>query len=690
MVKKGLSKTICYVLTSILIAVSSVGCGRSEPVSVNQTENAAEVISSEGSTGSGEEEKNDSSKIETEGAAVEDILAGMTTRQKIEQMMLVSYRIWKEIPQAGDEDVNKTVENAEGDTPGVNVTELNDVIREDVRNHNYGGTVLYAQNYVDAEQTLRLISDMQSTCVESGTLPMIIATDQEGGNVARVTFGTSGVGNMALAATGDPENAKKMAEVYGKELALLGVNADYAPVVDINNNPNNPVIGVRSFSDDPEKVSEYGIAYMNGLKDSGTIATLKHFPGHGNTDTDSHTGFPCIHSTYDELKSFELIPFQKLIDAGVDMIMTAHIQYPEIETQTYKSIANGEEVYLPATMSHTILTDILRKDMGFEGVIVTDALDMAAITDNFDPRDVIKLAINAGADMLMLPIIVDSDVFETTHEMTDAAVDMAENGEIDMEMVDASVKRILTLKKKYGILDKTDFEVTSEQVDAAKEGIGGESRNKAAMDLALQGITLLKNEDSAFPIKMNEGENTLILFADSGASRAGTVDMVKEHMEKNDLMPERAELSVLVNTKDNEEECLEAAKDADHVILIARTYSSDNLDPAAEDGFSSGVFDKVIDECHKDGRKVVFISCQLPYDAARFTEADAILLAYNSSAMSSIPPKEGAGSAFVPNLPVAICAALGFEEVSGKLPVDIPAMDDSYNFTDQILYESAN
>ena len=184
---------------------------------------------------------------------------------------------------------------------------------------------------------------------------------------------------MALAATGNPEYARTMASIYGRELGLVGVNTDFAPVMDINNNPNNPVIGVRSFGDSPETVAEYGIPFMEGLHDQGTIVTLKHFPGHGNTDTDSHTGFPCIESTYEELKDFELVPFQAAFEAGADMIMTAHIQYPKIETDTYTSISTGEEVYLPATMSHTILTDILRGDMGFDGLVVTDALDMAAI-----------------------------------------------------------------------------------------------------------------------------------------------------------------------------------------------------------------------------------------------------------------------------------------------------------------------
>ena len=624
------------------------------------------------------------------GASVEELLDQMTLRQKVEQMMIVSYRIWKEIPEEGDDQVNKTVENSQDKIPEENVTELNDKIREDISEHNYGGTVLFAQNYKDAEQTVKLVADIQQTCVDSGTLPMIVGTDQEGGNVSRVGFGTSGVGNMALAATGDTANAKRMAQIYGEELSLLGVNTDFAPDMDINNNPNNPVIGVRSFSDDPEIVSEYGLAYMEGLHQGGIIATLKHFPGHGNTDTDSHTGFPVIQSTYEELKSFELIPFQKAIDAGADMVMTAHIQYPQIETGTYTSITTGEEVYLPATMSHRILTDILRNDMGFEGVIVTDALDMAAITDNFATEDILKLTINAGVDMLMLPIITDTDIFAKNQEMTETAIKLAEEGEIDVEMIDDAVRRILTLKDKYGILSKNDFTVTAEQISQAKAGIGGEDRYNEAYDIAANAVTVLKNEDNVFPIKMSEGETTLIIFADSCASRSGTVDLVKEYMSENGALPAKAEISVLVNTSDNEKECLEAAAKADHVILVHRMYTADNLDPTTDNGFSSGVFDKIISSRHESGKQVILISCQLPYDAARFADADAIVLTYNSSPMSKVPPKSGEGSAYIPNLPVAILASFGQYEAGGKLPVNIPAIDDDYLLTEEVLFERGN
>ena len=225
--------------------------------------------------------------------SIDEILEHMSLRDRIGQMMCVSFRIWTEEEKSAE----NTVENAEKEVKEINITELNDELRGFLKEYHPGAAIFFSENFNDPEQTLRLIADMQTAMTESGGVPLIISTDQEGGFISRVSYGTSGPGSMAIAATGNPENAKRMGAIYGEELSLLGINTDYAPVMDINNNYLNPVIGIRSFSDDPETVSAYGLAFMEGLRESGTIATLKHFPGHGCTDTDSHTGFPKIDST---------------------------------------------------------------------------------------------------------------------------------------------------------------------------------------------------------------------------------------------------------------------------------------------------------------------------------------------------------------------------------------------------------
>lgn len=624
----------------------------------------------------------------TETAAdddIEAILNRMTLEEKVGQMMIASFRIWKELPDPDDAG-NTTVENAEQEIPAVNITELNDPVRDCLHEYHFGGTTLFAENCRDAEQVLRLVADLQAENQAGGGLPMLVTIDQEGGSVVRLGFGTSGVGNMALAATGDPANARAMAAIYGEELKLLGINADFAPVMDVNSNPNNPVIGLRSFSDSPETVSEFGLSFLEGLHSAGTIASLKHFPGHGNTDSDSHTGLPCINRSYDELKAVELVPFQAAINAGADMVMTAHIEYPQIEKETYVSTSSGEEIFLPATMSRTILTDILRGDMGFEGVVVSDALDMAAISENFTMEDTLRLTINAGVNMLILPIVTDTDQFRKLKDMVDMAVKLAESGEIEMARVDDSVRRILTLKQKYGLLDQTDFTVSDEQVEAAVTGTGSAAHRQTAWVIAEKALTLLKNENGAFPAELKEGGKALILFADSGASRVGTGELVRGMLE----LPENAELTVMANTADNGDECAAAALEADVAILVSRVYGSACLDPNTEDGFSTAIFDRIIAERHEAGKTVIVVSCQLPYDADRFPEADAILLTYGSSVMRAVPPAEGQGSAYVPNLPAALCACFGSGEPGGKLPVNLPALNEDYSLSDTILYAADN
>ena len=616
-------------------------------------------------------------------AEIEAMLSGMTLEEKVGQMMLVAFRVWKEVPTVED----PTVENPEQAEPeAVNITELNDEIRACLHDYHFGGTLLFAQNCRDAEQVLRLVSDIQIENQKGGGLPMLVCADQEGGFVARLGFGTTGPGNMALAATGDPQSAGTMAAIYGEELGLLGINTDFAPVMDVNNNPGNPVIGIRSFSDSPQAVAAFGLKYLEGLHSADTIATLKHFPGHGDTDNDSHTGLPCIDRSYAELNAIELLPFRAAIQAGADMVMTAHIQYPQIETQTYTSVSTGEEVFLPATMSRTILTDILRGDMGFEGVVVSDALDMAAITYNFTDEDVLRLTIDAGVDMLILPPITDTDLFRRNMDMVDAAVRLVREGAIDEARVDESVRRILTLKQKYGLLDRTDFAVTDERIAAAVAGVGSAEHREAAWDIAQKALTLVKNEGEAFPARLQSGETALILFADSCASRVGSGELAKQLLEERGALPDGAEIAVMANTADNGEECVNAANQADHVILVNRVYSAACLDPGTGDGFSTAVFDEIIAARHAAGRPVIVVSCQLPYDAARFPDADAMLLAYGSTVMRAVPPESGEGSAWAPNLPAALCACFGEGGANGNLPVDIPALDEDYAYTEDILY----
>ncbi|MDR0404867.1 MAG: beta-N-acetylhexosaminidase [Oscillospiraceae bacterium] len=373
-------------------------------------------------------------------------LEQMTIDEKIGQMMCLDFRFWNE------EDLKQT------ENPGIvtdekvtlqkPVTEINDEIREIIAKYHIGSVILFSQNFVNPEQSKRLINNLQEAAVDAGNPRLIIAVDQEGGRVERFAFGREKLKNNAEIKTA--KEAFKKGKTIGRELAALGINCNFAPVVDVNSNPKNPVINVRSFGDNAQIVSEFGKKFMDGLHRQNVIATAKHFPGHGDTDVDSHLGLPRVNKTLEELKKLELAPFKEMIDAGVDMIMTAHIELPKIENKTFISLKDGSKIFIPATLSKTILTYLLRNEMGFDGVIITDAMNMRVISDNFEEAEAVKMAIAAGANIVCMPVILRSkkdiarldSVFKTAKNAVDS-------GEIPESQINESVARILKLKDKY-------------------------------------------------------------------------------------------------------------------------------------------------------------------------------------------------------------------------------------------------
>ncbi|MCR5182663.1 MAG: hypothetical protein K6D56_06535, partial [Clostridia bacterium] len=340
-----MKKFLIVLLTVLLIAGFFAGCGKQpepEPVPEPEPEPVEEP---------------------DPGPDYDLIISTMTTEEKVAQLLMPAFRSY----------------SSDGYSYS-NVTSLPEDLAGLLSRRGFGGIILFAENAESTGQITRLIDQMQTANAGSNNPgQLLMGVDQEGGMIYRLSTGTKFSGNMGLAATGNPENARTAGEIIGKELKAVGFNFDLAPVLDVNNNPSNPVINLRSFSDDPDTVAAFGKAFMEGLHSGGVAASLKHFPGHGNTSTDSHTGFPKIDGTYEELAAAELVPFRACTDSGADAVMTAHIQYPGIETNTYTSISSGQQVCLPATLSKTIITDILRGKMGFEGVVITDAMNMDAI-----------------------------------------------------------------------------------------------------------------------------------------------------------------------------------------------------------------------------------------------------------------------------------------------------------------------
>ena len=411
---------------------------------------------------------------------VDQMLSEMTTKQKVEQMIAITLRPWT------------------GGEKQDNLTSLNPELTKLIREHNFSGVTLFAPNIESAEQCAELTDQIQQAALSSECgIPMLICADQEGGSIYRIATGTLTCGNMANGAAGDPALAEENAKILGNEMKSVGINTDLAPVLDVNNNPANPVINVRSFSSDPKIVSEMGASYLKGLQSEGVITTCKHFPGHGDTNTDSHTGLPLINKNYDELKNMELYPYDAAIKAGTDMIMTAHIQFPQIETGTYISTSSGEKVSLPATLSKTMITGILRNDLGYDGVVTTDSMMMDAIQKNFDNVDAAVLAINADVDIMLEPMYVQNS--EDIAKMEKYVADITkrvEDGEISAESIDKSVTRILTMKQNRGVLD---YEAPS--TENAMKIVGSAENREKALQIAEKGVTLVKNDDDILPLK---------------------------------------------------------------------------------------------------------------------------------------------------------------------------------------------
>ena len=592
---------------------------------------------------------------------IQKIVELMTTEQKLAQMMIVALR-----PEADDAE---------------SVTSLTDDYRNILQKYDFGGVILFGSNIDNKEQTVRLIRDCQTSAMDSALgIPMFICVDQEGGLVNRIEFGICSSGNMGLAATGDPSLTEESAEMLGEEIAALGFNMDFAPVSDVNNNPNNPVIGIRSFSDDPSMTAEYVTAFVRGLNKNNISASLKHFPGHGNVGEDSHTGLPLSELTLDDLTKCELIPFQAGINEGADMIMTAHIQYPNIEKETYKSKADGNDVYLPATLSHTIITDLLRTEMGYDGIVITDALDMGAIATHFDPTDAAVMAINADVDILLIPVNLYKDNKYDTLDDMDAYMEKliarVEAGDIKEDELNNSVTRILKLKYEKGIMENTLIDSFEDQMAKVADIVGSKEHHIREWEIAQKGMTLIKNENSALPIDGNSDTKTLILA--SNEYRVPSVEYAVERLKNENLVnPDNITIISYDELDFADEEFQKALTEANNVLILSQFSFS-----------KKEIICKVIDQVHETGSaKVSILSLNLPYDAACYDNADAIIAAYHPYGDAY---DENAYGPFNLNVAVAVCSAFGQSVPSGTLPVNVPKIieeeDGSVSFSEEILY----
>ncbi|MET9710834.1 glycoside hydrolase family 3 protein [Nocardiopsis alba] len=348
-----------------------------------------------------------------------------------------------------------------------------------IETHRPGGLIYFDANLDDAEQIARMSAGVQEIATEQGQgVPLFLGIDQEQGRVVRMPVGTLFPDAMAVGATGDTELAALRAATTANELTAVGINLNYAPDADVNTDPNNPVIGIRSFGSDPDAVAEMVLAEADAYAENGVVPVAKHFPGHGDTDVDSHSGLPVIDLPRDRWEAEHLPPFRAAVEAGIDSIMTAHVLMPGLES---------DEDPDPATLSPTLIDGILRDELGYDGVVTTDALNMDGVRQRHSDGEVAVRVIEAGVDQLLMP--------PNPEEAVAAIHEAVESGRIDEERIDRSVLRVLTLKEKRGILE-------AEPVDpaAATSAMEDPDHAEAAQRVADASVTLLRNENDLLPL----------------------------------------------------------------------------------------------------------------------------------------------------------------------------------------------
>ncbi len=460
--------------------------------------------------------------------------------------------------------------------------ECTEEFKEIIRKYKVGNAILFRENIRDEAQLKRLCRQIQELVISETGHPAFIMIDQEGGMVSRLPENMCNIpGAMAIAATGKPENAYVAGKYTGRQLRLLGTNFNLAPVLDVNSNPDNPIIGCRSYGETPDVVSEYSLKMVRGLDETGVLSCGKHFPGHGDVSVDSHLDLPRVDKTLEELEALELIPFKAAIDQGIPAIMTAHILFPEIEKDK-----------IPATMSRTMITDVLRKRLGFKGMVLTDCLEMQAIQKFYGVENGALAAIKAGTDIVMIshtPALVAKTV--------PLIVTQLENGEISMEEMKESVERILDFKKRYldDVFSKKESAENSEYIIT-------DSDRETIEDIRRQTLTLVSKAD--FPLKTDA--NTL--YISPTAFNAWRVGNEKEDVESAFCEILRKELggkALVISSEPDDseiEESVNLAKESSFVVV--GTYNAHMFKRQIE----------LIRKVHEINPKIAVFALRNPYE----------------------------------------------------------------------------
>ena len=459
-------------------------------------------------------------------------------------------------------------------------TSYNEQLDVFINELDLGGVICFARNITDVEQISKLNSEIQA----GAKYPMFIGLDQEGGPVLRVMSGITPLPGAMSLSSSDRSKIYDITKVVGNDLKHLGFNMNFAPVGDINNNPKNPVINSRSYSDDARVVADLSEAAFKGFQAGGILPTIKHFPGHGNTSVDSHIGLPVMNDSVDQIMKQELIPFKNAIDAGIDGVMMSHILYKNLD-DTY-----------PSSLSKKIINDLLIEELGFNGLIVTDSLTMGAIYNRFTIEEIVYNAVNAGVDIMIF--CGRADINEQRF-IRNKFIELVNNGRIGIDRINRSVEKIIKYKKKY----------VKSEIDLGK--INLTKNNDLARELQEKSITLVK-DSNILPI--TKEEKTLILFP-----KINVFSLVDNANQKYETLNKFLGLDEFIydNNKTNYSKILEMQENYDKIIMA--TYN------VTEDDYQVELFNKL----NKD--KVIVISLRSPYDILYLQDCKTYICCYEAT-----------------------------------------------------------
>ncbi|WP_227742620.1 glycoside hydrolase family 3 protein [Vibrio jasicida] len=622
----------------------------------------------------------------------ESILSEMTTREKIAQKITMSFRYF-------------CADDVEECSTGL--TQINESVRRVIKEESIGGVILFSSNMDGIKNTARLIWDMQDSVSDDQPLGLFMTIDQEGGNVVRLPReqATNFAGNMALGAAylGDQFNdnlAYRQGLILGREVGSIGFNVNFAPVVDVQSNPLNPVINVRSFGESPEDVGVLGGQTSMGMSDAHVVSAFKHFPGHGDTEADSHYGLPRVNKTLEEAYATDLYPYISTIQAGTqpDMIMTAHIQYPALDDSvlyTSKETDDtpiGSEILVPATLSYHIQTELLRNELGYSGLTISDALDMKGIADYFTEEDAVVKLFNAGVDIALMPteFYSQKDDNKVTH-IIDAVMEAVDKQELSIELIDDSVKRIILTKLENNILNEngaTDFE---DVYSYSLEVLQSSEHKEVEKEIADKSITIVKNNGLLPANASTLGKIHIITpWEEQGAT-------IQIQLERNNVSPFDISRTKFSNTSWDE-----AIVDIDNADTLVIGTNSTAPSPVEDDGipnatkmvaFSKGTkapknlsnyslvrastlpTDESMTEeqlarylfeyASQKEKQSVHLSLRAPYDIVNYDDiVDTSIAAYNYYGYEN-------GSMRGPSLPAVIDTLMGVNKPKGRLPVNV-------------------